>query len=86
MRDASIDLRLTDPALDFWVDVRMRRIGHAWVAAAVLASTREIAAAFRPDIALLFALWPLGAEAAVRIASQLDIDAATDLALEGLRR
>jgi hypothetical protein len=64
-----LEMRLTDPDLDFWVDVRLRHVGESWVAVADLASTPEIAAAVRPDLALILALWPLGAEVATRLAT-----------------
>ena len=63
------DLRLTDAELDFWVDVRVRRVGRSWVAVADLASTPEIVGADRPDLALLLALWPLGPDVARRLAA-----------------
>ena len=31
-------LRLTDPELDFWVDLRLRQFGGRWLAAADLAA------------------------------------------------
>jgi hypothetical protein len=50
-----IELRLTHPAIDFWVDVRLRRFQGAWLAVADLASAPEVAVASRPDLALLLA-------------------------------
>ena len=65
-----IELRLTHPGLDFWVDVRVSRIGHSWLAVADLASTPEPAVASRPDLAVLLALWPLGPAMARRLAAR----------------
>lgn len=66
------DLRLTHPALDFWVDVRLRQIDGVWVAVADLADQPEIAASTRPDLALLLALWPLGGAIAQRMVRRAD--------------
>lgn len=65
-----IELRLTHPAIDFWVDVRLRRIGDTWLAVADLASTPEVAVADRPDLAVFLALWPLGPALAGRLAER----------------
>jgi hypothetical protein len=73
-----VELRLTHPAIDFWVDVRLRQIDGAWVAAADLASTPELAAASRPDVALLLALWPLGPALANRLAHRASLGASFD--------
>jgi hypothetical protein len=51
-----IELRLTHPALDFWVDVRLFQSEDRWLAVADLASTPEVAVASRPDLAVLLAL------------------------------
>lgn len=48
-----IELRLTHPSMDFWVDVRLRRIGDAWLAVADLASAPEPAVASRPVARIL---------------------------------
>jgi hypothetical protein len=71
-----IELRLTHPAIDFWVDVRLRRIGGAWLAVADLASTPEVAVASRPDLAILLALWPLGPALARRLVTRARLPAA----------
>jgi hypothetical protein len=68
-----IELRLTHPAIDFWVDVRLCQVGDAWLAVADLASTPEPAVASRPDLALLLALWPLGPAVARRMAARADL-------------
>jgi hypothetical protein len=73
-----IELRLTHPAIDFWVDLRLRRIGDSWLAVADLASTPEVAAASRPDLAVLLALWPLGPA----LARRLTVRAALRVTLE----
>jgi hypothetical protein len=59
--------RLSHPALDFWVDVELREYAGRWIVVADLAGSREIAAAFDPQLALLYALWPLGDSMAVRM-------------------
>jgi hypothetical protein len=71
-----IELRLTHPAIDFWVDVRLRRVGDSWLAVADLTSTPEPAAAARPDLALFLALWPLGAALATRLVARATLPAA----------
>jgi len=65
-----IELRLTHPAIAFWVDVRLLESDGRWMAVADLASTPEIAFASRPDLAVLLALWPLGPALARRMASR----------------
>ncbi len=70
-----IELRLTHPAIDFWVDVRLRRIGGAWLAAADPAYAPEPAVASRPDLAILLALWPLGPALARRLTARADLPA-----------
>jgi hypothetical protein len=65
-----IELRLTHPAIDFWVDVRLFRAEDRWIAVADLASTPEIAVASRSDLAVLLALWPLGPALARRMATR----------------
>ena len=65
-----IELRLTHPALDFWVDVRLLQSADRWLAVADLASTPEVAVASRPDLAVLLALWPLGPALARRMATR----------------
>jgi hypothetical protein len=47
-----IELHLTHPAIDLWVDVRLRRIGNAVLAVADLACAPEPAVASRPDLAV----------------------------------
>jgi hypothetical protein len=70
-----IELRLTHPAIDSWVDVRLRRVGGAWLAAADLASTPELAVASRADVAVLLALWPLGPALARRLTARASLPA-----------
>jgi hypothetical protein len=68
-----IELLLTHPAIDFWVDVRLRRVRGAWLAVADLASTPEPAVASRADLAVLLALWPLGPALARRLTARADL-------------
>lgn len=72
-----IELRLTHPAIDFWVDVRLRQVGGVWLAVADLASTPEPATAARPDLALFLALWPLGPALARRMTARADLPPAS---------
>ena len=64
-------LRLTDPELDFWVDVRLCQFGGTWLAAADLAGTPDVGVSTDRDLAVLFALWSLGPDVARRMASQV---------------
>jgi hypothetical protein len=70
-----IELHLTHPAIDFWVDVRLRRVGGVWLAVADLASTPELAVAPRADVAVLLALWPLGPALARRLTARASLPA-----------
>jgi hypothetical protein len=67
-------LRLTDPVLPFWVDVQLSTIAGCSMAVADLAGTPEVGLHQRPDVALLLALWPLGPEAAQRLARSAGVD------------
>ena len=69
--DHATTLRLTDSDLDFWVDVRVSRLGDAWLATADLAGTPEMGVSAYRDVAVLFALWPLGPDVARRMARRL---------------
>jgi hypothetical protein len=73
--DFVIELRLTHPAIDFWVEVRLRRVGSGWLAVADLASSPEPAMATRADLAVLLALWPLGSALARRLTARADLPA-----------
>ena len=68
-----IELRLTHPAIDFWVDVRLLETEGRWMAVADLASTPEVAVASRPDLAVFLALWPLGPALAARMATRASL-------------
>jgi hypothetical protein len=68
-----IELRLTNPAINFWVDVRLLRSDGRWLAVADLASTPEVAVASRPDLAVFLALWPLGPALARRMTARAAI-------------
>jgi hypothetical protein len=69
--DRVTTLRFTDPDLDFWVDVRVSRLGEAWLATADLAGTPELGVSDYRDVAVLFALWSLGPDLAQRLAGRL---------------
>jgi len=72
-----VELRLTRPALGFWVDVRLLEADRCWLAVADLASTPEVAVASRPDLAVLLALWPPGPALARRMAARAAIPEGT---------
>ncbi|MDQ2689614.1 MAG: hypothetical protein M3Y29_05000 [Chloroflexota bacterium] len=55
-----LEVRLSAPTLDFWVDVRLRAFGDRWVAAADIAGEVEIGLAASPRQALMASLAPLG--------------------------
>ncbi len=63
-------LRLADPDLDFWVDVRLRQFDGRWLATADLAGTPDVGVSTERDLAVLLALWSLGADVARRMASR----------------
>ena len=69
--DRLIASRLTDPELVFWVDVRLRKFGGAWLATADLAGTPDVGVSTDRDVAVLFALWSLGPDVARRMASRV---------------
>ncbi len=60
------DLRLTHPALHFWIDVRMREFGGRWLAVADLGGTPEVGVGETVEGALSSEYWrshgPRGAE------------------------
>jgi len=66
-----IALRLTHPGLDFWIDVRFLELDGRWLAVADLAGSPEIAVSTEQDLALLFALWPLGPAVATRLVARV---------------
>ena len=49
-------LRLTHPALDFWIDVRVRQLNGRWLAVADLAGEPDVGLSFAPNEALWDAL------------------------------
>lgn len=69
--DRPIALRLSDPEVDFWVDIRLRQFGRTWMATADLADTPDVGVCKDRDVAVLFALWSLGPDMARRMAGQL---------------
>jgi len=69
--DALVELRLTDPELDFWVDVHLRQFGEIWMAAAHLAGTPDIGVSRHRDLAIFLALWALGPDVAQRMARRV---------------
>lgn len=75
-------VRLTHPSLDFWVDLRVRRLGASWLAVADLAGEPVPVAAAHADIAIYLALLPLGPA----IADALAEDAMRRIAGDGWRR
>jgi hypothetical protein len=59
-----MDIRLSSPALDFHVDVRLTSRAGRWVAVAEIAGEREIGLGRTAHEALAASLWPLGRDAA----------------------
>ena len=57
------ELRLTDPELDFWVEVRLRQVD--------LAGTPDVGVSTDRDLAVLLALSSLGREVARRMVSSM---------------
>jgi len=55
------NLRLTHPALDFWIDARLREFDGRWLAVADLADVPEVGVGGSPSEALRGALGPFGA-------------------------
>ena len=53
-------LRLTHPALDFWIEVRLREFDGRWLVVADLAGTPEVGSGETPAEALRDALAPFG--------------------------
>jgi hypothetical protein len=53
-------LRMTNPDLDFWIDVRLRDFDGRWLAVADLADTPDIGTGDTAEAALLGALASLG--------------------------
>lgn len=53
-------MRLTHPALDFWIDVRLRQVDGRWLAVADLAGTPELGTGDTAEQALRGALAPFG--------------------------
>lgn len=53
-------LRLTHPALDFWIDVRVREFDGRWLAVGDLADTPEVGSGETVAAALRGALAPFG--------------------------
>lgn len=58
-----MNLRLTAPSLDFWVDVRLRSFGDRWIAVAEIAGEPELGLGSEPGEALASALSALGSDA-----------------------
>lgn len=59
-----MQLRLTAPAIDFWVDVRIRSWGDRWLAVADIAGEPEIGLGRDPRQAIEGALAALGRQTA----------------------
>ena len=63
----SIDLRLTDPDLDFWVEVRVRGFDAAWLAVADLPGRPRSPRQTGWTWPCFQCLWPLGEDVARRM-------------------
>lgn len=59
----TIEFRLSTPALDFWVDVRLRSFGERWIAAAEIGGEIEIGLGSSAPQALTASLASLGESA-----------------------
>lgn len=59
----TLNVRLSPPSLDFWVDVRLRSFGDRWIAAADIAGDVEIGLGSSARLALMAALGSLGERA-----------------------
>jgi len=67
-------LPLTYPALDLWVDVRLREWDGMWLAVADLADEPDVGTGEDPRGALREALTALGPRLAEELATSADVD------------
>lgn len=66
-------VRLTHPALDFWIDVRLREFEGRWPAVADLADTPEVGTGESPEEAIRGALAPFGPVLAQQLVDRVDL-------------
>lgn len=69
-----LHFRLTHPALDLWVDVRLREFEGKWLAVADLANQPDVGTSEGPREALRDALMVLGSELADELAAAAVIE------------
>ena len=80
----SVDLRLSAPAYDFWVDVRLRCFGDRWLAVADIADEPELGLGSTARRALEGAVASLGRRAADAFLSDSVLQSASaDIARQG---
>ncbi len=80
-----MDLRLTAPSLDFWVDIRPRSFGGRWIAVADIAGDKAVGTGTSARAAMREALAPLGGRASAALIANVpsDIAAETRPGLDG---
>jgi hypothetical protein len=59
-RRLTLEVRLSAPSLDFWVDVSLRPVGERWIGVADIGGEREIGFGTSARQALSASLAPLG--------------------------
>jgi hypothetical protein len=69
--ETNLDVRLSAPSLDFWVDVKLRSFGERWIASAQIAGEVEIGLATTARQALAASLASLGARARAMLLADL---------------
>lgn len=79
----NLDVRLTAPSLDFFVDVRLRSSGERWIATARIAGATEIGLATTPRQALAASLASLGDRARTLLLADLALLRPSVTILEG---
>jgi hypothetical protein len=62
-----VNIRMRSPALDFYVDVRLRAFGQRWLAVADIAGEPEVGLACTAREALLASMASLGSAAATAL-------------------
>lgn len=81
----TLDVRLTAPSLDLFVDVKLRSSGERWIAAASIAGAVEIGLATTPRQALAASLASLGDRARSLLLADLSLLKPSITILEGGR-
>jgi hypothetical protein len=68
----TVQLRLTHPALDFWIDVRVREFDGRWLAVADIADAPELSTGETRQAALSAALSCFGPELAPQLVERAE--------------